>query len=224
MTAASATGNVEIYGMQISGNVIPCVTFAQDSKCGAFVLKDMMKGEMRTPEMLAVNPWGQMPSMKDGDFCLAESNAILRYLANCYNIQAYGGSDAQKRAMIDWAMDWVSTNFMTNYFKYIWYPVAGFGSPASDQAKVNQECNSSLDLFEKKFLPNKKFIGGENMNIADYKLGCLLWYLSHPAVKAKSGYELPKRYKTYVDDYVTAMSPESQKFLDAGKAFLNSKQ
>merc|ERR1712224_656336 len=143
---AAATKDVEIYGMEISANVIPCVCFALDKKCGKFVLKDMMQGELKTPEMLEVNPWHQMPSMKDGDFCLGESGAILRYLANTYGHEAYGGMDPQERAMIDWAMDWTTTNFLVNNYKQLWYPVAGFGE-AGDYAAATTAALENLKKF-----------------------------------------------------------------------------
>lgn len=34
--------------------------------------------------MKSLGPALEVPAMKDGDFCLAESNAILRYLAATY--------------------------------------------------------------------------------------------------------------------------------------------
>ena len=39
----------------------------------------------RTPEFLALNPFGQIPVLKDGDVVLADSNAILVYLARRYD-------------------------------------------------------------------------------------------------------------------------------------------
>jgi len=38
----------------------------------------------RTPEFRALNPLGQVPVLKDGDVVLADSNAILVYLAKQY--------------------------------------------------------------------------------------------------------------------------------------------
>ena len=38
----------------------------------------------RTPEFLALNPLGQIPVLQDGDVVLADSNAILVYLARRY--------------------------------------------------------------------------------------------------------------------------------------------
>merc|ERR1719272_593964 len=166
-SAAGAGGPVIIYGMGISGNVIPAVLLALDKKCGKMEMMNIMDGSHKTPEKLAINPFHQMPSMKDGDFCLAESNAILRYIAQKYAPDTYAGTDIEKQSTIDWALDWASTNFSNNY-KNIWYPVAGFGPPPEDQKKANEEALENLGIFEKKFLAGK-FIGGDTLCIADYK-------------------------------------------------------
>lgn len=42
----------------------------------------VMKGENRSPEYLAVNPFGKLPALTDGDLTLFESAAICTYLAD----------------------------------------------------------------------------------------------------------------------------------------------
>jgi glutathione S-transferase len=46
---------------------------------------DLANGEQRTPEFTALNPWRQVPVIQDGDVTLADSNAILTYLALRYD-------------------------------------------------------------------------------------------------------------------------------------------
>ena len=46
-----------------------------------FVLLDMAAKEHRQPEFLALNPFGKVPVIVDGEFTLSESGAILLYLA-----------------------------------------------------------------------------------------------------------------------------------------------
>ena len=71
-------------------------------------------GVLKTPEVLAVQPFGQIPYIDDDGFKLFESRAICRYLAI-----KYGGigklipdpSDVQKTALFDQAASIEVTNF-----------------------------------------------------------------------------------------------------------------
>jgi glutathione S-transferase len=49
---------------------------------------DLAAGEQQTPEFTALNPWRQVPVIQDGDVTLADSNAILTYLALRYDADA----------------------------------------------------------------------------------------------------------------------------------------
>lgn len=46
---------------------------------------DLAKGEQKAPGFLAKNPFGQVPVIEDGDVTVADSNAILVYLAGRYD-------------------------------------------------------------------------------------------------------------------------------------------
>ena len=43
-------------------------------------LLEASKGELKTPEFLAINPFGRVPAIRDGNFTLHESLAIMVYL------------------------------------------------------------------------------------------------------------------------------------------------
>jgi glutathione S-transferase len=59
---------------------------------------DLTKGEQRRPEFLALNPYGRVPVLVDGDLTLWESHAILAYLgdktARMWPASAAGRADA----------------------------------------------------------------------------------------------------------------------------------
>ncbi|MDC7787768.1 glutathione S-transferase [Rhodoplanes sp. TEM] len=46
---------------------------------------DLAAGAHRRPEFVAKNPFGQIPVLQDGDIVIADSNAILVYLARRYD-------------------------------------------------------------------------------------------------------------------------------------------
>jgi len=220
--ACAATGKVVIRGMAISGNVIPSVMLAKDIGCGDMELMDLMKGEHMKPEILKINPWHQMPNMTDGNLQLAESGAIIRYIANKYAPEMYGGDDCAKKALIDWALEWVNSNFSKNYSQ-LWYPVSGFGPAPSDQSAANKAAVDNLEIFASKFLTGPgKFIGGfEKPSIADYVCATRFHCVGHKAIQTKLGFELPARIKTYVLDFLQASA--SKDFLQQHDGFFDTK-
>ena len=73
---------MKIYGDRNSGNCVK-VKWVCDHLAlpYAWIDIDIMKGESRTPEFLAFNPWGQVPTVVlDDGRALAQSAAIIRYL------------------------------------------------------------------------------------------------------------------------------------------------
>jgi len=86
MTASSPpTRPIRLHGMAISGHSHRVQLFL--SLLGLrFEIQpvDVLRGEGRTPAFLALNPLGQVPVIEDGELVLADSNAILVYLARRY--------------------------------------------------------------------------------------------------------------------------------------------
>ena len=68
------------------------------------------KGEHRSPEMLAMNPFGKMPVLKDGNTVLFESTAILNYLGEKYpEAGLVPRSGTVERALYDQWMSFCTT-------------------------------------------------------------------------------------------------------------------
>jgi glutathione S-transferase len=58
------------------------------------------KGEHKSPEYLAMNPRGKVPTLKDGDFVLYESIAIMAYLDRAYPERPIFGSSSRETGII----------------------------------------------------------------------------------------------------------------------------
>jgi glutathione S-transferase len=73
---------ITLYDSAISGNSYKCrLLLAQLELPYQRVPVDILKGESRTEAFRKLNPFYRVPFLTDGDFGLAESNAILLYLA-----------------------------------------------------------------------------------------------------------------------------------------------
>jgi glutathione S-transferase len=67
---------------------------------------DVAKGEQKTPEILALNPMGKLPIVKDGDVVVTESAAIGLYLADRYALGklAPGLDDPARATYLRWSL------------------------------------------------------------------------------------------------------------------------
>ncbi|WP_298927642.1 glutathione S-transferase family protein [uncultured Ramlibacter sp.] len=85
MTASTPPERLRLYRMQLSGHCHRVELFLSllGLPCD-LVDVDVGRGETRTPEFLALNPFGQLPVLRDGQITLADSNAILVYLEGRY--------------------------------------------------------------------------------------------------------------------------------------------
>ena len=73
---------MKLYNVAYSGNSYKVrLLLAQLGIACEIIEVDILRGESRTAEFLKINPNGRTPVLDDSGFVLAESNAILAYLA-----------------------------------------------------------------------------------------------------------------------------------------------
>jgi glutathione S-transferase len=141
---------------------------------------DFTKGEHKSPEYLALNPNGQVPTLVDGDFVLTESRAIMQYLASKKPESNLVPSDGQGRADVTRWQFWDSSHFSpqvgTVVFQKVLKKMFGMGEP--DTAKV-EEAMANFQRFAAvldKRLDGKQYIVGNALTIADLTLASTLMY------------------------------------------------
>ena len=59
-------------------------------------------GEHKGPEVMAVNPRGQVPTLVDGEVIVCESVAALLYLEDAYPEHRLLPNDRKERAAVSW--------------------------------------------------------------------------------------------------------------------------
>ena len=62
---------------------------------------DLLEGEHKTPEFLAVNPFGQLPVLREGEIVLRDSQAILVWIARKYGNDSWMPSDPDQEALVN---------------------------------------------------------------------------------------------------------------------------
>lgn len=133
---------------------------------------DLMNGEQKTPEYLAINPYGKVPALVDGDFQLSEGCAILRYLARRENSSLYGG-DVQAQAKIDQWMDFIVQHIRVNVgrvqFNRVVAPMMGLQSDPSSIDMGLSFLEKNLPQIEAQLSENN-YLCGDDMTLADIVL------------------------------------------------------
>lgn len=111
--------------------------------------------EQRKPEYLAVNPFGRIPSLVDGNFSIWESGAILLYLADKHGKLP---QSVEERARIT---QWVIFANATV-------------APALFNEQVRAEAMPNLMQPLSDLLSKQDFLAGNELTVADVALGSML--------------------------------------------------
>jgi glutathione S-transferase len=161
-------------------------------------LVDLMTGAQYKPPYSDINPNSLVPMLEDGDLRLTESSAILKYLADKINSPAYP-KDLKQRAKVNEVMDWINTNFYRALGYGLCYPqLFPQMKGRSDEAHAatletgKEHTKRWLKVLNDHWLgPNKKYLCGDQITIADYFGACLVSigelikadYAAYPNVK-----------------------------------------
>jgi glutathione S-transferase len=136
------------------------------------VAVDMRNGEHKSPEFLARNPNGKVPTLDDDGFCLWESNAILCYLAAKKPESGLLPSDAKGMALVQQWLQWQATTFGPSTGEVMAETVyAKLFGRAKDEAKYAagmEKVRRDLGVLEKT-LAGKEFLCGR-LSLADFSL------------------------------------------------------
>ena len=135
-------------------------------------LVDLSQGEQSSLEYLAVNPYGKVPALKDGDFTMAESAAIMRYMARENSSELYP-ADAKAQAKCDQWMDYVNHHIRSNiakvHFNRSLAPMMGAEVDEKSMADGLRFLGNSLPAIEQ-CLSQQPFLCGDKMTLADIAL------------------------------------------------------
>jgi glutathione S-transferase len=143
-----------------------------------YVHVDLGRGEHRTPEYLALNPNGKVPTLVDGASTLWEAVAIMCHLAARADSDIWP-QDGRQIEVIRW-LSWDLAHFYrcggTLYFEHVIKLRFGLGD--TDPGAVKQAVNewrryaAVLDGH----LHDRRWLVGNSMTIADFAVAAMLPY------------------------------------------------
>lgn len=129
-------------------------------------LMERSKGEHKTPEYLALNPRGAVPTLRDGAVVVRESVAILAYLDRRYPEEPLFGRTPAEAAAV-WQEVMESVAFVERFEEFI-LPFY-FGQAAAKEAQVRAVLpliEGELDRLERT-LAGSPWLAGATLSAAD---------------------------------------------------------
>lgn len=138
------------------------------------VLVDLMTGAHHQEPFASLNPSKMLPVLDDDGFRLTESSAILKYLADKFELPEYP-KDLRERARVNEAMDWLNTQFYRDFGYGLVYPqLFPNHKRRSDEAHGaciewgQKNARRWLQVLNDHWLGGKAYLCGERITIADY--------------------------------------------------------
>nr|ANS53399.1 glutathione-S-transferase theta class 1 [Sitophilus oryzae]AVR54963.1 glutathione-s-transferase theta class 3 [Sitophilus oryzae] len=184
----------------------------------------LRKGEHRTDDFKQnFNKFQKVPFIHHGDFKLAESIAIVRYLSKQYkdNVPDYlYPSDAKEQAKVDEFLEWQHLNIRLHCAQYFWYkwliPNITQSPPDDDKIeRLESAMLGSISDFEDLFLSQgHKYVVGNTLTVADIFAAC---ELEQPRIAGYDVCQNRPKLKSWLDSVKKDCDPffaEANVFVD----------
>lgn len=141
---------------------------------------DFTKGEHKSPEFLALNPNGAVPTLVDGDFVLTESRAIMQYLAAQKPESGLLPRDEKQRADVSRWQFWDGSHFSPQVAALVFERVLknAFGLGEPNPAKIEESLvnvRRFAAVLDKR-LEGRRYIVGDALTLADLTIASTLMY------------------------------------------------
>jgi glutathione S-transferase len=176
---------MKVYGDSNSGNCLKVKWVSDRLRLPySWIEVDTLKGGGRTSEFLKLNPFGQVPTVLfDDGRALAQSNAIIRYLARGSDLIP---NDAYAAAQMDAWLFW-EQNSHEPYVAVCRFHTVYLGRPVSAlDPNLVKRADAALDQLERT-LGGKRFLLGDALSLADVAL------LAYTRMAHEGGFDLAPR-------------------------------
>jgi glutathione S-transferase len=146
-----------------------------EEKRGAYRLAPVAPGTMRSPDYLALHPFGRVPVLQHGDFRLYETQAILRYLDRLLPQPSLTPVDLRRAARMDQAMnvnDWYLFHDVGNVIIFHRIIAPQLLGQAPDEDAIKAAMPKAHAVFDElaKLLGDQPYFAGDAVSLADLML------------------------------------------------------
>ena len=138
---------------------------------------DMMAGQLRTPEYIAMNPNMKAPTLVDGDMVLWESSAIMAYLCIKTGSNMWPAHNpAEQVEVLRW-LSWNDSHWgpavSAFYFEHIVKKTFGFGQVDPGPIKENTPDFLRYAKVLNEHLSKSTYVACDRLTIADFQLASM---------------------------------------------------
>ena len=168
---------LEIWGRPYSSNVIPVIWTANELGLKyTLQLAGGSFGKLDTRQYAQINPNRMIPAIRDGNFALWESLAIVRYLCDRYGADNLRPAHPQTRAIADQWMEWSASKAFAPVI-YLFFATVRTQPADRDLAKIavlRDEANEALIILDA-HLADRPYVCGDRFTMGDIPLGCVAY-------------------------------------------------
>jgi glutathione S-transferase len=126
------------------------------------------------------NPVQVVPTLRDGDLVVWESNACVRYLARRYGAGSLWPDDEPGRARADMWMEWQRSDIAFAFFPLFQMLVRGLPSTPEKIERSVAGCAATFAQLNEA-LRGRSYICGEALTVADIAIGSMMYrYMTLP--------------------------------------------
>ena len=168
---------LEIWGRPYSSNVIPVIWTANELGLDyTLQLAGGSFGKLDTEDYKQINPNRMIPAIRDGDFALWESLAIVRYLCDQYSGGTLSPSDPKIRAVADQWMEWSASRAFMPVI-YLFFATVRTKPADRDPTKIaalRDEAHEALTVLND-HLATRAYMCGDSFTMGDIPMGCVVY-------------------------------------------------
>jgi glutathione S-transferase len=166
---------MKLYYHPVSTTSRPVLLFIQENNLEVDTqVVDLVKGEHVQPPYATMNPSKLVPMLEDGDWRLTESSAILKFLAEKFDLPSYP-KDLKARARVNERMDWINTQLCRDLAYGLVYPqiFPMHKRPTDDHQKgqlawAQERAKSWMKILDQSLIGSQPYLCGDKITIADY--------------------------------------------------------
>jgi glutathione S-transferase len=189
-----------VYGSSLSPFVRKVLAFAAE-KGIEVELKPSGLGN-KDPEFLEASPFGKMPGLRDGDFAISDSSAIVTYLDAVKPDPNLIPTEPKARARTIWFDEFSDTILFACGGKMFFNRIVAprfLGQPGDEEVAARAECDELPPLLDylERVIPESGFLVEDRLTLADIAVASPFVNLQHLGV-ALDPARWPK-LKSYVE-------------------------